>query len=554
MNTRIFWLLTSLCTAASLNAQNAGTSRPISVNIVKEVNPANINIVESSLEFMDKTGNKAIDANEACTIRFEVSNTGRGDGIGCKAMVKMSGTTSGLTAQSVSLPTIIAGGKQTVTIPVTANMKTQDGIVNFTIEVTEPQGFGSDPIELAVATRSFEAPMLRVVDYAVVSSTGGSQLQKKQPFDLQLMLQNTQYGEAENVRVELKLPQGIYLMDGQELTSIASLVGGQTRSLEYQLIVPNNYEQTTIPIQVAISEKYGKYAENKSITLSLNQTLASSKLTIDAIDQQREGIQIAQIGSAVDKNIPVTNIKNSNTFAVIIANENYKRVEKVPFAMNDGNIFREYCIRTLGIPEKNVHYVANATGNEIKAQVSWLQTILEVFDNPKVIFYYAGHGIPDESSKTAYLLPVDGVGTDVTTGYKLDDLYATLGKMPADHITIFMDACFSGSKREEGMLAQARGVAIKAKSGQPQGNMVVFSAATGDETAYPNKEQGHGMFTYYLLKKLQDAKGDVTLQELGDYITKNVRQQSIVINGKSQTPTVTPAAAVVSEWGSWKLK
>jgi hypothetical protein len=117
-----------------------------------------------------------------------------------------------------------------------------------------------------------------------------------------------------------------------------------------------------------------------------------------------------------------------------------------------------------------------------------------------------------------------------------------------------MDACFSGSKREQGMLASARGVALKAKAGIPQGNMVVFSAATGDETAYPNKEQQHGLFTYYLLKKLQETKGDVALKDLGTYLTKQVSQQSLIINDKRQTPTVTPSAAVGAEWQNWKLK
>jgi uncharacterized caspase-like protein len=222
--------------------------------------------------------------------------------------------------------------------------------------------------------------------------------------------------------------------------------------------------------------------------------------------------------------------------------------------LNDGNIFREYCLKTLGIPEKQIKYMPNATGNQIKAQVNWLQDICEVFEDVHVIFYYAGHGIPDESSRTAYLLPVDGVGTDVTTGYKLDNLYAALGSLPVENVTVFMDACFSGSKREDGMLASARGVAIKAKSGQPQGKMVVFSAAQGDETAYPNNEEHHGMFTFYLLKKLQETRGEVTLQELGEYIVKQVSQQSIFLNGKSQTPCVTPSSAVGGEWREWKLK
>lgn len=265
-------------------------------------------------------------------------------------------------------------------------------------------------------------------------------------------------------------------------------------------------------------------------------------------------IERVSLTSEVDENIPETNIKNSNTFAVIIANESYQSVAAVPYAINDGKVFQEYCVKTLGIPEKQVKYVPNATGNQIKAQVNWLQNICEVFEGAQIIFYYAGHGIPDESSRTAYLLPVDGLGTDVTTGYKLDDLYAALGNIPTKNVTVFMDACFSGSKREQGMLASARGVAIKARSGMPQGNMVVFSAAQGDETAYPNNDERHGMFTYFLLKKLQDTKGNVTLQELGDYITKNVSQQSILLNGKSQTPCVTPSASLDASWREWKLK
>ena len=104
------------------------------------------------------------------------------------------------------------------------------------------------------------------------------------------------------------------------------------------------------------------------------------------------------------------------------------------------------------------------------------------------------------------------------------------------------------------MLASARGVALKAKNGVPQGNMVVFSAAQGDETAYPDKEKQHGMFTYYLLKKLQDTRGNVTLQDLGNYISANVRKQSIVLNGKLQTPCVIPSATVGDSWQSWTLK
>lgn len=258
--------------------------------------------------------------------------------------------------------------------------------------------------------------------------------------------------------------------------------------------------------------------------------------------------------SSVDANIPTTNASNPNTFVIIFANEDYRNVAPVPFAKNDGMIFQKYCQKTLGIPTTNIHYVENASYNDIRIQLAWLNDVCDAFEGQtSIIVYYAGHGIPDEASKSAYLLPVDGDSRYVQSAYKLDDMYQKLGSLKAKNVTVFMDACFSGSKREDGMLASARGVAIKANNGQPTGNMVVFSAATGDQTAYPNNQEGHGMFTYYLLKKLQDTKGDVTYEDLANYIKQNVAQQSIVLNGKSQTPTVT-ASPAVTDWQSWKLK
>ena len=256
----------------------------------------------------------------------------------------------------------------------------------------------------------------------------------------------------------------------------------------------------------------------------------------------------------VDDDIPIVVKKNEKVFAVVIANEKYQTEKAVQYANNDGRVFAEYCRKTLGLPEKNIHYVTDATLNNLKYELKWLQNVMKVYrGEAKVIFYYAGHGIPDEQNKNGYLLPIDGYGSDVTTGYALDDLFKTLGNMPSKSVTIFLDACFSGAKRDGDMLASTRGVAIKVKQNAPQGNMVVFSAAQGDETAYPYNEFEHGLFTYYLLKKLQETKGDVTLGELGDYIKTKVEQQSIVVNGKLQSPSIMSAPLIGNDWKTWKL-
>lgn len=245
--------------------------------------------------------------------------------------------------------------------------------------------------------------------------------------------------------------------------------------------------------------------------------------------------------SDVDTNIPV-NIDNlEQTFAVIIANEKYTETDipDVPYASNDGAIFKEYCRKTMGIPIANIKYRENATLNQIRYELNWLKDIAEAYNGQaKIIFYYAGHGIPDERNSSAYLLPSDGFGSDIESAYGIDELYSQLGELPAKQITVFMDACFSGAKRDGDMLTSARSVAIKAKSGTPKGNMVVFSAAQGDETAHQYNKKKHGMFTYFLLKKLQETKGEVTIEELAKYIKEQVQKCSVTENGKLQTPTL----------------
>lgn len=260
-------------------------------------------------------------------------------------------------------------------------------------------------------------------------------------------------------------------------------------------------------------------------------------------------------GGDVDFYIPIADNVSNHTFAVVISNEKYQMEKPVQYAENDGNTFAEYCKKTLGLPEKNVHFIINATLNNIKHEIKWLEDVIAVYHgDAKVIFYYAGHGIPDEQNKSAYLLPIDGYGSDVTTGYALEDLYKALGSLPSKSVTVFLDACFSGAKRDGDMLASARGVAIKVKQATPVGNIVVFSAAQGDETAYPYKEEEHGLFTYYLLKKLQETKGNVTLGELSDYIKTQVERQSIVINGKLQSPSFVSTATIANSWKKWTLK
>ena len=260
------------------------------------------------------------------------------------------------------------------------------------------------------------------------------------------------------------------------------------------------------------------------------------------------------VQSAVDSNIPQSKKEADNTYALIIANEDYQFVDPVNFASHDGEVFKEYCIKTLGIPEKQVRYCSNASYGVISGGVDWLKYALNNFEGSKAIVYYCGHGIPDEKTGDAYIVPVDGKGTNTATCYSLNKLYTTLAATKAVNVTYFMDACFTGANKEGSMLVAARGVAREAKKEKLDGNAVVFSASSADETAMTYLEKGHGLFTYFLLKKLQETSGDVTYDELAGYINKNVKKEAFLINEKPQTPVVATSPKAASSWKSMKLK
>lgn len=272
-----------------------------------------------------------------------------------------------------------------------------------------------------------------------------------------------------------------------------------------------------------------------SIVSKGKQTFSTSNITIGNSD--------------VDIHIPVTDKKQENTFVVIIANKNYDEAPNVDYAFNDGYMFKEYCIKTLGIPSNNIRFKEDATFNNIRESVNWIRDIAtnKVYrGNSKFIFYYSGHGVPDELTRSMYLLPKDGVAMNIaTTGYNISDLYRILAETSSESL-VLLDACFSGFAKSGSALASTKGV-VKVTAGAPKGNTVVFSASSSNEVALQYEEKSHGLFTYYLLKKLQETEGNVSLGELFDYIEKEVVRTSVTKNHKSQTPSAAAGSSAL-EW------
>jgi len=265
--------------------------------------------------------------------------------------------------------------------------------------------------------------------------------------------------------------------------------------------------------------------------------------------------------SDVDNDIPDLGLNNQNRFALIIGNEDYasqqtelKSEINVDFARNDASAFEEYATKILGIPKENITLLLDATTGKMKQSLDKLSLLAKnSYGNAEIFFYYAGHGLPDDITKEPYLVPVDVSGNNISNGIRLMDVYSKLTEYPCKRITVFLDACFSGGARSQGLIA-ARGVKIRPKTSVLKGNLVVFSASSEEQSSLGYKDKEHGFFTYFLLQKLKETKGKISYLELSDYLTRQVGLKSVSINDKEQNPQTNVSPDVIEIWQTWKFE
>ena len=293
----------------------------------------------------------------------------------------------------------------------------------------------------------------------------------------------------------------------------------------------------------------------KPLEIKLPDNLDYTVSTNNKTDNAPRYVLSSRSNSDIDTDIPNGSAVRNNTVAIIIANENYEHCVNVEYALNDGQAVKEYFNRTIGIPEKQIFVYRDASLSQMVGAIDRIAKLSDVYDpaSLEVIVYYAGHGIPNEKDRSAYLIPTDSDPMITETCLPLNRLYDQLGKSGASSVKVFLDACFSGSLRGDGMLVSARGVAIKPRPSEPVSRTFVLTATSDDQTAWPYDEKKHGAFTYFLLKKIKETSGDVTLGELSDYVNDNVKKTIYLNKQKVQTPRVSTSFDMQPEWRVSKL-
>jgi helicase len=188
---------------------------------------------------------------------------------------------------------------------------------------------------------------------------------------------------------------------------------------------------------------------------------------------------------------------------------------------------------------------AEATTDKIRGHLRRLQSDSQPDD--VVVICFSGHG-----SNSHELVSFDAdVHNLIDTALPLSELTDMISAIPAKHLLVVLDCCFSGGAGAKVLnsptlsrggtgLPLSTEAFLKGMSGTGR---VILTASTADQPAWEDARIGHGYLTYYVLSALcglsgPAATGTIHLLDLLKYVTENVQASVSGANSALQEPSL----------------
>ena len=226
-------------------------------------------------------------------------------------------------------------------------------------------------------------------------------------------------------------------------------------------------------------------------------------------------------------------------FALVVGIESYQdaSLPKALFAERDATAVAR-TFHALGVPRSHMKVLSGsaATLGSIRTALAWLKR--NATPDSRIFVYFSGHGTPNAQNGEASLVPWDGDPTSLDTSTEnLKDFYRRIAKIKAHRIVVALDTCFSGAGGRSIILAGTRPLITVNTQGNLIPSRVTLIAASGEnEISGVTQLQGHGLFTYYLLKGLDGHKWETTT--LCSYVKSHVSKEAALEN-RDQNPVCT---------------
>jgi len=533
-------------------------------NPMKDSKPPRLSV--ANISFTDDANTKVLMADGKGNISFTViNNQAGGTAYNLKALISAKDS-GGNVLQNVSFPATkeignIAPGKSVkADIPITGGENLAGGTAAFTITFSEANGFEPDSKTIKIQTVKTDPPDVQLAEFGLDDTegelsfgNGNGIVEPGESIVLNLALLNNGDGITKDTKITFESGDAeIHFIDNTQFSKGNIQPGGKV-SLSTAFSISRRYKgSSTLPIKMKITDERNRF--NREIPLNIALKRSYPKTEIINIASNYKKPQKIKTQTDPLNNIPDAKTQNKYGVAVIIGVRNYEnKVPPVLFAINDAQTVRDYVVKALGYNPDNIIYVENPTKGQMeeifgtdKTHKGRLFNYIKP-DRSDVLVYYAGHGAPDQGTKTAFFVPKDANPDYIKIGgYSMETFYANLAKLQAKNITVLTDACFSGQTGDGRMIIKhASPLAVSAKLPEAGNSKIsVFNAGRDNEMASWYAEKQHGLFTYYFLLGLggqADTNKDktITAGEIDAYLQENVPGIARRLYNREQHPVFT---------------
>ncbi|ETR68272.1 MAG: hypothetical protein OMM_04657 [Candidatus Magnetoglobus multicellularis str. Araruama] len=318
---------------------------------------------------------KVLDALEQAEIEVTLKNIGPGDAHDVQAL--FSTDTDGIDLpESVRYPVIAAKeGQHTIRVPVKTSMQLPDTRAEITIQIIEPHfKVKIQGKRLVFSTRAFKQPELQLVKFAVTEQTSNNnnqQIDINEIIDVKFVVQNLGKGSASDVNIQIQSPQkGVMLLglvEGNKLirkpAHFSHIAPGQYRVITFRYFVNSEFSGNTLDFNIQGAEKYQKFGFKTTKSVAVNTTLKpEGRIQQVAFDDQADQGSVViedtpELIADIDQSIPKTRMKNPHAVALIIGNRDYKKTDRVKYAINDALSMKRYLIEVMGYDASQVFLI-----------------------------------------------------------------------------------------------------------------------------------------------------------------------------------------------------
>lgn len=263
----------------------------------------------------------------------------------------------------------------------------------------------------------------------------------------------------------------------------------------------------------------------------------SSDLSLRLLASEN-GEQATYANSNTAETRQVGNIQFGKFYALIIGNNDYKAYPDLQTPVTDAKSLEVLLRERYGFKTK---ILLNANRHAIMSALNELNQKLTEQDN--LLIYYAGHGEIDQKSQSAYWLPVDSEASNTANWISSQSITEYLSIMPAKHIMVVADSCYSGAltgsavaRLPDGMDAAKRERWLKAMNSRKARTVLTSGGVK------PVMDQGggsHSVFANAFLKVLRGNKRVIEDYDIFRDVANQVRVSASKA-GFEQTPQYAP--------------